>query len=822
MRLPYSPPPLSLRQLPCDLDTMNEQDAICAREPIRTPGTIQPHGVLLGVAPDADLRVAVASSNAAELLGVAPLGKPLDQLFRGDFVADLRLQVVASEATGASPWETTIVAQNGRPALEVSVHLHSGLILIELEPVLTEDAQEVWASTRLLQRWIGRLRNSNIGGVTTLAELAAQAIRDITGYERVLIYRFDADWNGQAIAEDKAEDWLQSLNGLHFPASDIPRQARELYCQNLLRWVPDRDYTPVPLITAPGWPPGSFVDLSFAKLRSLSPIHLQYHRNMGLNGSMSLSVLRGDQLWGLVVCHHRRPHRVSADRRAAAAALTEAFALRLDPAEREETQQARRADMLRMKQLLTHMATAEDVATALVSGPVSIVALFDVVGAVVVYGGTMTSVGLTPPNADLQILVTWLRERPEQEVFQTAHLATDYPPFAPYAQFASGLLAVFLTQTRSDMLLWFRPEEPQTVSWGGDPRTPVDANASHQVPRASFERWVEIRHGYARPWADWELEMAATLRHAITEVIIRSLHHVAELNERLRQSQKMEAIGQLTGGLAHDFNNLLTAINGSLEMLNTRLAQGRFETASRYIQTAQGAAKRAAALIHRLLAFSRQQPLDPKPINATRLITDMADLIQRLVGSEIKLETVTGIGLWSILCDPNQLENALLNLCINARDAMPEGGKITIETANAWIDDRGAHQRDISEGQYVAVCVSDTGSGMSPEVVARAFDPFFTTKPVGQGTGLGLSMIYGFAKQSNGQIRIYSKPGEGTTMRLYLPRYCGDAEVKDAEYDSVEVPQNKQGQKALVVDDGISLLHLITEAPRSMDTQPLE
>ena len=244
----------------------------------------------------------------------------------------------------------------------------------------------------------------------------------------------------------------------------------------------------------------------------------------------------------------------------------------------------------------------------------------------------------------------------------------------------------------------------------------------------------------------------------------RLLAEIAErerVEEALRQSQKMEAVGQLTGGLAHDFNNLLTGISGSLELLQARVAQGRIKDIDRFITSAQGASKRAAALTHRLLAFSRRQMLDPRPTEVNRLVADMEDLIRRTVGPAITVEVVAAGGLWNILVDPNQLENALLNLCINARDAMPDGGQLTIETANKWFDDRAAGDRDLTPGQYVSLCVSDTGTGMPPSVIERAFDPFFTTKPIGIGTGLGLSMIYGFVRQSGGQARIYSRTGSG-------------------------------------------------------------
>ena len=209
-----------------------------------------------------------------------------------------------------------------------------------------------------------------------------------------------------------------------------------------------------------------------------------------------------------------------------------------------------------------------------------------------------------------------------------------------------------------------------------------------------------------------------------------------------------------------------------------RMAQGRTAEVDRYLMAAQGAVKRAASLTHRLLAFSRRQTLDPKPTNANRLLSGIEELVRRTVGPSVEVEVVQASGLWPTLVDPNQLENAVLNLCINARDAMPDGGRLTIESANKWLDERAARQHDLPVGQYVSVCVTDTGTGMTPEVIAKAFDPFFTTKPIGEGTGLGLSMIYGFARQSGGQVRIYSELGQGTTMCLYLPRHADDAPVE--------------------------------------------
>ena len=297
---------------------------------------------------------------------------------------------------------------------------------------------------------------------------------------------------------------------------------------------------------------------------------------------------------------------------------------------------------------------------------------------------------------------------------------------------------------------------------------------------------------------------------------------LASAQDALRQSQKMEAVGQLTGGIAHDFNNIIAGISGSLEMMSTRLTQGRVGDLDRYLTGAAGAAKRAAGLTQRLLAFSRRQTLEPKPTNINTLVNGMLDLINRSVGPEIHVETAGATGLWTTFVDAGQLENALLNLCINARDAMPHGGKLTIETSNRWMDERSARQHAMQPGQYVSMCVSDTGTGMSPEVIERAFDPFYTTKPIGQGTGLGLSMVYGFAGQSGGAVRIYSEVGKGTMVCIYLPRRAGEADTEDMPLGVEQAPQSAGGETVLLVDDEPLVRMIASEALEELGYEVIE
>jgi PAS domain S-box-containing protein len=306
-------------------------------------------------------------------------------------------------------------------------------------------------------------------------------------------------------------------------------------------------------------------------------------------------------------------------------------------------------------------------------------------------------------------------------------------------------------------------------------------------------------------------------------VVGRDITAQRHAEDALRQSQKMEAVGQLTGGIAHDFNNLLQGITGSLDLVQKRIAQGRLGEVERFVTGAMTSANRAAALTHRLLAFSRRQPLDPRPVRTNPLLASMEDLLRRTLGERIELELVLAGGLWLTHCDPNQLENAVLNLAINARDAMPDGGSLTIETGNAHLDSAyTAKQRDVRPGQYVCISVTDTGTGMSADTIAKAFEPFFTTKPIGQGTGLGLSMIYGFARQSEGYAKIYSEIGKGTTVKLYLPRHRGTAE--DDEAASALAPHHaaNPGETVLVVEDESVVRGLIVEVLSDLGYNALE
>jgi signal transduction histidine kinase/CheY-like chemotaxis protein len=369
-----------------------------------------------------------------------------------------------------------------------------------------------------------------------------------------------------------------------------------------------------------------------------------------------------------------------------------------------------------------------------------------------------------------------------------------------------------------------------------------DARSFLNVPvveKGALVAVLYVNHAERREWTDAEMafmrEVALRTRTAVersraalnlqeSEQRLRSANEtlerrveertaaLMEIEERLRQSQKMEAIGQLTGGIAHDFNNLLTAINGSLEVVEMNLARGKLDNVDLFIGMAKDSVKRATSLTQRLLAFSRRQTLDPKLTDVNRLIGSLEDLIKRTVGPAVNVEIVRAECLWLTRVDVSQLENVLLNLCINARDAMaPAGGSLTIETANASLDENSLSRWELQPGQYISIGVTDSGCGMSEETISRIFDPFFTTKPMGQGTGLGLSMVYGFLRQSGGQVRVYSEVGRGTTFSLYLPRHLGASATEPAPALLNPRESRKLGECILVVEDEDVVRQIVVE-----------
>lgn len=379
----------------------------------------------------------------------------------------------------------------------------------------------------------------------------------------------------------------------------------------------------------------------------------------------------------------------------------------------------------------------------------------------------------------------------------------------------------------TDLLGW-SPQELASATFP-DLVHPEDAGRTHEEVKGladgratmRFENRYRAKDGSYR-WLSWTATSNDGLMYGVARDVTadkNSADALRSAEEQLRQSQKMEAVGQLTGGIAHDFNNMLAVVIGSLDMLKRRMVDGEVRHL-RLVQNAMEGATRAAGLTQRLLAFSRQQALKPEPIDANKLVSGMSELLRRTITENIRLETVLAGGLWRTSVDPNQLESAILNLAVNARDAMPDGGRLTIETANCHLDETYSREHETAAGQYVLIAVSDTGTGMTTDVVARAFDPFYTTKEVNKGTGLGLSMVHGFVRQTGGHAKIYSEAGQGTTVKIYLPRLVAVGGVDPARLaapaEPSELPKGSPGEIVLVVEDEDSVRLVTVEALREL------
>ena len=394
----------------------------------------------------------------------------------------------------------------------------------------------------------------------------------------------------------------------------------------------------------------------------------------------------------------------------------------------------------------------------------------------------------------------------DQQALIGRNLATLVPLAADAALFPALLGEALRQGARRELTIAVRPEQP----------VPVALSLSPLPSDGGFNLLCGVVTDLTQHKQHIEA-LAEANRRLRAEIQERE-----RVEEALRQSQKMEAVGQLTVGLAHDFNNLLTGITAGLEMLQTRLRQGRLQGVDRYVGIAQDAARRAAALTHRLLAFSRRQTLAPKPTDLADLVGDMMDLIQRTVGPEITLHTNAAPGGPLVLIDPGQMENALLNLCINARDAMPRGGEILIDISSLVLEEDAAKAKSLSPGAYIVLRVADTGSGIPEDLLCRVFDPFFTTKPQGSGTGLGLSMVYGFVQQSGGQVDIASELGRGTSLFIYLPVHEGHALPSENAPPAEDSPTAGAGQTVLVVDDEPSVRILVAEVLNDLGYKALE
>jgi light-regulated signal transduction histidine kinase (bacteriophytochrome) len=725
----------------------------CDREPIHVPGAIQSHGALVALH-EPGLTVTHVSANVRELFGVDPtnaVGRPLGEVVSADGAAAISTALRRSPLAAFNPLQVTVRERT----FDALLHRSGSTTILELEPTPEIAAPQTDALGAALTRLAAA------SSFRELVSTATEEIRRLTGFDRVMAYRFHGDGHGEVIDERRSPE-LEPYMGLHYPASDIPEQARRLYVVNWLRLIPDVEYVPVPLVPAAGGSDGEALDLSRASLRSVSPVHLEYLRNMGVRASMSISVVgserqeRGqgsDSLHGLFACHHREPRHVPFVVRSACEVIGRLVSLQTAALNDLETEAQRSA--LRSLEAELVDAIRRDPGgwpSGLASKGELLLRVVSATGAAICDGDRILHFGVTPENADLAKLIGWLRGRGE-ELFETAALERSYPPARLYRDVASGVLAITLPKITPSHVVWFRHEAPKNVTWGGDPSKPVEASAhgGRIRPRRSFAAWVELMRGTAVPWMRAEIDVAWDLRrHAIEDDLGRN---VARAEEAIRARDDMVAT------VSHDLRNPLSLISATLA--NIRRDPGHLRSGP-MVDRMETAVSRMTTLISDLLDLARIEAgafrIEPVPVDAAELVADVVALF-------VPLAQERGIALAKgeapnvqVRGDRGRLQQVLSNIVGNAVKFTPSSGSVRIEAR--------------AEDAVVRFSVSDTGHGIDPAARTRIFNRYERSRDPKRkgGTGLGLYIAKGIVDTHGGRIWVEGAEGGGSIFSFTIPR----------------------------------------------------
>lgn len=722
---------------------MSDDLRACDLEPIHIPGAIQPHGVLVALDPQSRTVLQI-SANCAAYFGAAPevaLGRSLEALVGP--AAD----ALAATANAANSAGEPVVVDIAGHVFDVLGHRHGGIAILEFE---RQAGHSSW-SDPALRATLAKLQRPN--SVGELCAIAVDAIRKLTAFDRVMMYRFNDEGHGDVI-EESASDEVASYRGLRFPESDIPRQAREMYVLNWLRLIPDATYTAVPLLAAPALRVEP-LDLSFATLRSVSPVHLEYLRNMGVGASMSVSLVESNRLWGLIACHHRTPRHVSFAARAACEVIGRIVALQIAAHEQLAIRTARDALRGIEARLVDGMLGRHaDLATALVQRGDALLQLVGAAGAAVCIGSEIRTVGATPTSAQLAALVSWLGKHGAGGILHSHALAELHPPARDYAHVASGLLAMMLPHATPSYVLWFRPEIVRTVSWAGDP----DKSVAPQVgdgrlhPRHSFAAWTQVVRGTSLAWRIAELDAAEALRRRAIETDL--IHQIANAERAVRLRDEMVAV------VSHDLKSPLQVIEMACTLVQEQVGvDPRTATTVGRIQRAVG---RMNTLIHDLLDVAKIESgrfeVVPVPCTVATLVTDSFAMLAPLAEAKgVQLEW-SGEGQLVVDADAERVFQVLSNLVGNAIKFTPAGGAVTIEV----------HSLD---GE-VRFAVRDTGPGISSTELAHVFDRYWQARRArSAGSGLGLYIAKGIVEAHGKRIWAESERGAGATFYFALPAH---------------------------------------------------
>ncbi|OON62046.1 ATPase [Massilia sp. KIM] len=730
----------------------------CDREPIRTPGSIQPHGFMLTLSPA--LEVLQASANLAQWAGMdagEALGRPLREVIGEPAHARLALEL-GSGTLGARPlYLGTVTMENGRH-FDVLGHAWDKLVIAEFEAVDRPRPADFRHLYPLISDFLARVNEH--ASIPALTDLAARHVRSVTGFGRVMVYQFDPAGHGRVVAESKDADY-ESYLGQSFPASDIPAQARELYTLSPIRLIQDANYVPAPLLPPHNPVTGKANDLSFAALRSVSPVHLQYMRNMGTLASMSVSLLVKGKLWGLISCHNTSPRPVSVEQRTACEQLGQILSLCIESREDASELQFRLEVRRIMVELLGHLTKGSDFLENMSGVFPELLRFARAGGVAIVADDRILTYGDTPDEAAIRALSTWLAVQGHVEVFHTSHLAAVYPPAGAFTRSASGLMALPISRIHKHYLLWFRPELVQTVEWAGNPYENKIAapNAPTQLsPRTSFAAWRETIHGHSLPWHSAEIELTTEFRSALLGIALERAEQMAELAEELgRANKELEAFSY---SVSHDLRAPLRHIVGFSDLLLESAGTEDADRRQRFLKNIKESARLAGKLVDDLLSFSQMGRAALRPT-----AVDMNDLVSACIdklGIDIGQRNVDWHidHLPTVQADPSFLHLAVYNLLSNAVKFTAQRDPAVIRI---WAED----------GPEEAVFhVADNGAGFNMDYVHKLFGVFQRLHRMEdfQGTGIGLANVRRIVERHNGRVWAESRQGEGATFSFSIPK----------------------------------------------------
>lgn len=733
----------------------------CDREPIHIPGAIQPHGVLL-VLREPSLVICQVSENTQDLLGLPVsqvLGQNLETLLPADQVESTRATLLSGRLEDNNPLKLTLREDGEARVFNGIAHRHHGRLFLELEPLMGQEPKHFFGFYHQARGAMSRLRDAK--DLRALCEESVREVRRLTGFDRVVIYRFDADWNGQVVAEDRVETADPHM-GLHFPASDIPRQARALYELNLLRIIPAVAYVPARIVSLPEEAAHGPLDMSFCVLRSVSPVHQEYLGNLGAGSSMSISLLQEGRLWGLISCTHLSGARyLPYEVRTACEFVGQFMSSFISSKEGSEDYDQRIRAKSIQGRLLERMTKNPDFASELCLDPPELLELTGAAGAAVYFNGRTTVIGKAPGDEQLQGLIRWLVGRPpSQDVFATSCLLRHYPEAEEFKDVAAGLIAASMSRGRHNYVLWFRPEVVQTVSWGGNPNKPVDL-ADDQLrlhPRKSFALWKETVRGKSLPWRDYELEAAGELRRSIIDIVLERSEELLKLNTELQRSNV--ELDSFAYAASHDLKEPLRGIHNYASLVLREDGELLKATNRTRMDTVVRLTQRMESLINSLLHYAQvgRMELSLRETDLNDVLASVLEVLKPRI-EEARAEVRLPAPLPVVRCDRVRMMEVFTNLITN--------GLKYNDKEKKWVEI--SSRRDPELGNIFSV--RDNGIGIKPDyfdAVFRIFKRLHGRDKYGGGTGTGLTIVKRLVERHNGRVWLESQPGEGTTFFFTL------------------------------------------------------